>query len=389
MQNEELQQRQGRDGGGAGEVQRPLRFRPGGLLDPRPRGDDPEANLTGASLLGIERSRLVKRRFGLFVSAADRPAFNAFLAKVFESKAREFCEVTLLQEGKPPVEVRIEAVAAASGKECRAVLEDITERKRAEADRLILNKLESTGILAGGMAHDFNNLLTVILLNLELAQTRTPSAGELARLLEEAKKAALMARGLTQQLITFATGGAPVRKPTALSGVIQESVRPALSGSRVRCEFSLAEDLWLAEVDAGQIGQVIRNLVLNAREAMPRAEWSPSGRRMWCWDPTNTLPAAGGLRPGEHRRPGRGHCPERCCRRSLIPISRRSRRGDQKGMGLGLTICHAVIQKHGGAIAVESEGAGNTFDLHLPASGGARRDRRHRELFCHGPGRSW
>ena len=92
----------------------------------------------------------------------------------------------------------------------------------------------------------------------------------MAQLLEEAKKAALTASGLTQQLITFAKGGAPVRKPTRLSGVIQESVGPALSGSKVRCEFSLAEDLWLAEVDAGQIGQVIRNLVLNAREAMPQ-----------------------------------------------------------------------------------------------------------------------
>ena len=79
----------------------------------------------------------------------------------------------------------------------------------------------------------------------------------------------MAARGLTQQLITFAQGGAPVRKPTRLSGVIQESVRPALSGSRVRCAFSLADDLWWVVVDEGQIGQVIRNMVLNAREAMP------------------------------------------------------------------------------------------------------------------------
>ena len=137
-----------------------------------------EANLTSASLLGIDRSRLVQRRFGLFVSAADRPAFAAFLTRVFASKARECCEVTLLREGTIPVEVRIEATVAASGRECRAVLEDITEQKRAEADRLVLNKLESTGILAGGMAHDFNNLLTVILLNLELAHdARAPRRG--------------------------------------------------------------------------------------------------------------------------------------------------------------------------------------------------------------------
>ena len=369
MQNEELQQARDEMEAGLEKYSDLYDFAPVGYLTLDREGTIREANLTSASLLGIERSRLVKRRFGLFVSAADLPAFNAFLTKVFESKAREFCEVTLLKEGKPPVEVRIEAAVAASGRECRAVLTDITEHKRAEEDRLILNKLESTGILAGGIAHDFNNLLTVILLNLELAQTLIPPGEELAHRLEEAKKAALTARGLTQQLITFAKGGAPVRKPTRLSGVIQESVRPALSGSRVRCEFSLAEDLWLAEVDAGQIGQVIRNLVLNAREAMPeggvvsvRAENVVLG--------SHENPS---LPPGDYVRVSiadqGGGIAKEVLPKIFDPYFSTKQRGDQKGMGLGLTICHTVIQKHGGAIAVESElGVGTTFHLHLPAS---------------------
>ena len=180
MQNEELQQARDEMEAGLEKYSDLYDFAPVGYLTLDREGTIREANLTSASLLGIERSRLVKRRFGLCVSAADRPAFNAFLTRVFESQARESCEVTLLKEGKPPVEVRIEAAVAASGRECRAVLEDITERKRAEEDRLILNKLESTGILAGGIAHDFNNLLTVILLNLELAQALTPPGEELA-----------------------------------------------------------------------------------------------------------------------------------------------------------------------------------------------------------------
>src|ERR1035438_5540296 len=121
-------------------------FAPVGYLMLDREGTIREANLTSASLLGIERSRLVNRRFGLCVSAADLPAFNAFLTRVFETKARHFCEVTLPKEGKPPVAVRIEAAVAASGPECPAALDDITEHKRAEEDRLILNKLESTGI---------------------------------------------------------------------------------------------------------------------------------------------------------------------------------------------------------------------------------------------------
>jgi signal transduction histidine kinase len=74
---------------------------------------------------------------------------------------------------------------------------------------------------------------------------------------------------LIQQLVAFSNEGAPVRKPTRLPGVIQDSVRFTASGSRGRCDFALAEDLWLAEVDADQIGLIIRNLVLNGCEAMP------------------------------------------------------------------------------------------------------------------------
>ena len=217
MQNEELQQARDEMEAGLEKYSDLYDFAPVGYLTLDREGTIREANLASASLLGIERSRLVKRRFGLCVSAADRPAFDAFLRRVFESQAKELCEVTLLREGRPPVEVRIEAAVAASGRECRAVLEDITERKRAEEDRLIMNKLESTGILAGGIAHDFNNLLTMILLNLELAQTLIPPGEELAHLLEQAKKAAMTSGGLTQQLHSFATGGAPIRKPTGLS----------------------------------------------------------------------------------------------------------------------------------------------------------------------------
>ena len=269
MQNEELQKARDEMEAGLEKYTDLYDFAPVGYLTLDCEGTILEANLTSANLLGIERSRLVKRRFGLCVSAADLPAFNAFLAKAFESKVRAVCEVTLLKEGKPAIEARIEAVVMASGRECRAVLADITEHKRAELDRLILNNLEATGILVGGIAHDFNNLLTMILLNLELAQTLIPPGAELANLLEQAKQAALTSGGLVQQLLTFASGGAPVRKPTPLPGLIQESVRFAASGSRLRCDFSLAEDIWLADVDAGQIGQVLRNLVLNAREAMP------------------------------------------------------------------------------------------------------------------------
>ncbi len=368
LQNAELQRARQEIEAGLEKYSDLYDFAPVGYVTLDREGAIQEANLAAASLLGLERSRLVKRRLGLFVSEADRSVLTALLARVFESKTRECCEVTLLKEGKSPVEVRIEAVVAASGRECRAMLEDITEHKRAEADRLILNKLESTGILAGGLAHDFNNLLAVIVLNLDLAQTSVPSGEESAQFVEEAKKAAFLARGLTQQLITFALGDAPVRQPTRLSGLIENLVRPALSGSRARCEFSLADDLWWVEADAEQIGQVIRNLVLNAREAMPEGGViSVQARNVTLG--SNKNPS---VPPGDYVRvsvadAGSGIAPE-VLPKVFDPYFSTKRRGDQKGMGLGLAICHTVVQKHGGAITVESAvGRGTTFHVYLPA----------------------
>jgi signal transduction histidine kinase/ActR/RegA family two-component response regulator len=369
MQNEELQKARDEMEAGLEKFTDLYDFAPVGFLTLDREGTIREANLTSANLLGIERARLVNRRLGVCVSAADLPAFNAFLTRVFESKARQSCEMTLPKEGKPPVTVRIEAAVAASGQECRAVLDDITEHKRADEDRLILNTLESTGILAAGIAHDFNNLLTMILLNLELAQTLIPPGEELAHHLEQAKQAGLMATGLTQQLVTFAAGGAPVRKLTRLVELIEASVLLAASGSRLRCDFSLAEDLWPAEVDAIQIGQVIRNLVLNAREAKPTGGAISVRAENVVLGPSENP----SLPPGDYVRVSvtdwGGGIPKEVLPKIFDPYFSTKQRGTQKGMGLGLSICHTVIQKHGGAIAVESEpGVGATFRLHLPAS---------------------
>jgi CheY-like chemotaxis protein len=178
----------------------------------------------------------------------------------------------------------------------------------------------------------------------------------------------LKARALTQQLITFADGGAPVRRTISLMQVIEESTRVALSGSGVGCEFSLADDLWSVSADEGQMGQVIRNMVLNAREAMPRggtifirAENTVLGAH-----DLRSLPAGQYIRLSIEDRGG-GIAKE-VLPKIFDPYFSTKERGQQKGMGLGLTICHTVVKKHGGAIAVESKvGVGTTFHVYLPA----------------------
>ena len=109
-------------------------FAPVGYLTLEPGGNIREANLAGASLLEIERSALVNRRFGFFVSPEDRSVFDAFLQRAFASKVRQRCEVTLKVAGRPPVAVGLKAIVFKSGRACRVTLTDITERKWTEQE---------------------------------------------------------------------------------------------------------------------------------------------------------------------------------------------------------------------------------------------------------------
>ena len=342
-------------------------FAPVGYLTLDPAGSIREANLTASKMLKTTRSTLIGRRFAQFIIAADVPAFDIFRQKLFADKLRHSGEVTLMVAGGTPLPVQLEGITFEAGQACRITLTDITALKQAEAGRLILNKLESTGILAGGIAHDFNNLLTVMLLNIEMAQLANPVAGEQDGYLEEAKKSGFLARDLTAQLVTFSDGGAPIRRPIILAELIKKSSQPALSSFSVRCNFFLAEDLALVEVDAGQIGQVIRNVVLNACEATP-----PNGSiAVRAQNVSLSAEEQAPLPAGEYVRmsitdPGPGISKE-VLPKIFDPYFSTKQRGTQKGMGLGLTICHSVLQKHKGAITVESAvGTGTTFHIYLP-----------------------
>jgi len=243
---------------------------------------------------------------------------------------------------------------------------DLSERKQAEEDRLVLSKLESTGILAGGIAHDFNNLLAVIVLNLDLAQLIGGAGAAVNQRLHEAKKATLAAQHLTQQLITFARGGSNLRRATDLGPLLHESAQLALSGSNVKCDVVLAPDLRPVKVDPGQLGQVVRNLIINAREAMP-------GGGTVTVHANNVLLATAEIQDlpaGDYVQvtvsdTGQG-IPGHVLPKIFDPYFSTKDRGVQKGMGLGLTICHSIIQQHQGIITAESSGTGTTFQFYLP-----------------------
>jgi signal transduction histidine kinase len=242
---------------------------------------------------------------------------------------------------------------------------ELTERKRMEEELLRVQKLESIGVLAGGIAHDFNNLLTAILGNISLTKMYANPEDKGYKRLTEAEKACLRARGLTQQLLTFSKGGAPIKKVAFIRGLIRDSASFALIGSNVRCEFSISGDLWPVEVDEGQISQVINNMVINADQAMleegvirVRAENVNVGLR-------NGLP----LKEGRYVKitiedNGIG-IPEE----HLVKIFDPYFTTKQKGNGLGLATAYSIIKGHNGYIEVESEvGVGTKFYVYLPAS---------------------
>lgn len=248
-----------------------------------------------------------------------------------------------------------------------AIVEDMSERRRVEEERMRMQKLESLGLLAGGLAHDFNNILTAVLGNISIARQSAPTGSDIRDALQDAERAALRARDLTHQLLTFAKGGVPIKKRHDLAALVREAASFTVRGSASRCVYELAPDTWRAEVDAGQITQAVQNLIINADQAMPNGG-------------TITLRTFNRvLKAGEvaHLPAGRYVEIQVSDTGVGIPDHVRSRIFDPyfttktKGSGLGLTMCFSILQKHGGHIGVESTtGVGTTFTLLIPASEG-------------------
>jgi two-component system, cell cycle sensor histidine kinase and response regulator CckA len=388
MQNEELEQARQETAAALKKLTDLYDFAPVAYLTLDRTGVILEANLCCAALFGVERATLVGKSFTAFVAEEKRTAFEEFSSLVFSTRSRKRCELPLALEGRATLEVELEAAAAENGHECRVALMDLTERHRLAEDRLIRSKLESTGVLASGIAHDFNNLLMSVVLNLDLAAELADGDGELVQCLEGAKQTALKGRSLTNQLLTFSKGGTLFCRLTALPKLIGESARAVLGASHVDWKISHSPDVWPVMIDEGQFAQVLRNLLLNASEAMPDGGVVTIAAENLVRESTESpsLPAGNYVRVSVIDQ-GVGIEPANLPR-IFDPYFSTKRRGDQKGVGLGLTICHAIVQKHGGALTVRSApGEGSTFDVYLRAgpTGGDEEiaGSHHRDLPLH------
>ncbi|WP_456431706.1 PAS domain-containing protein [Thermosulfuriphilus sp.] len=242
------------------------------------------------------------------------------------------------------------------------VFRDITEKKRIEEELARAERLEALGILSGGIAHDFNNILTALAGNLSLAALKIPEGSPAQDYLKGALKALDQAKGLTTQLQTFSQGGLPLKKAVSIDELLRETVVFTLRGSNVSPEFDLAPDLFPAEVDPGQIHQVIQNIVINADQAMPH------GGRLRIRAENYISDGEEGLTAGPYIKltfedEGVG-IPENIIDRIFDPYFSTK----QKGSGLGLASAYSIVKRHGGTITVESTlGHGSVFTVYLPA----------------------
>ena len=257
------------------------------------------------------------------------------------------------------LERRVQERTAELRKSTEQLRAEIAQREQTEEELLRSRKLESLGVLAGGIAHDFNNFLTVVQGNIEVAKTQLTAAEPAQEYLKQAANACQRAKFLASQLLTFAKGGAPVRRVVSVAQLVTDAVQLAQTGSSLRIEVNIEEGLWSAQVDPGQIGQVLHNILINAREAMP-------GGRGFIEVRAENLGVVGNPDPRVRisiRDYGRGIPPD-VLPRIFDPYFTTKPGGN----GLGLATAYAIVAKHGGHISVESRpGAGSVFTFDLPA----------------------
>jgi len=246
------------------------------------------------------------------------------------------------------------------------LISDITESKKLLEERQKTQKLEAIGVLAGGIAHDFNNILAAIMGNINLALFDTELKDKTKEFLARAEKASLRAKDLTQQLLTFAKGGEPVKEVSSLDDIIKDSANFVLHGDNIACQYDIPEDLWNVNIDKGQMSQVIQNIILNASHAMPE------GGIITVTGENIASVSAEGLPISKVGRfvkislhdSGIG-IPADLMEKIFEPYFSTK----HEGSGLGLAVTQSIINKHNGHIlAKSSPGFGTTFTIYLPAS---------------------
>ncbi len=245
----------------------------------------------------------------------------------------------------------------------QSILRDITERKKLVENTIKMQKLESIGVLAGGIAHDFNNLLTGVFGFIELARMNCGNKEKCSEYTESAMKSLERAKALTYQLLTFSKGGTPVVKTEKIDDMLKDVPLFALSGSNCSAVFHFEKDLSSVRIDKNQISQVIENIVINARHAMPGGGEINISAQNCDINGSHQVLTAGRYVIIKIKDAGTGIDPK-IISRIFDPFFTTK----QTGSGLGLATAYSIIKKHQGFIDVESvPGKGSEFHIYLPS----------------------
>jgi len=326
------------------------------------------ANPRATEIMGLSEGEPGERLFASFLHEDDRQLLSQCTqdagANVCNGDGK-VCRIAGSEARPGWVEIKSVAIDWNGVPATLHFMQDVTNKRRLEEESLRAQKLESLGLLAGGIAHDFNNILTAILGNISLYKTSLESLDKAASNLSDAEYACKRAQGLTQQLLTFSKGGAPIKKTSSVIGVIEESSRFAFRGSNVGASIDIPGDLWPAEVDAAQISQVMQNLVINAVQAMPEGGTIlVTAENLHLVQP-NGLP----LPRGDYVRiavqdSGEG-IPEDVLPHIFDPYFTTK----SNGTGLGLATAHSIVKNHGGLITVDTKpDSGSCFSVYIPAT---------------------
>jgi PAS domain S-box-containing protein len=335
-----------------------------------PKGKFIEVNPAMVSIFGYDSKEELYRinASDLYQNPADRILFNEKMYKTEFIKNEEL----IAKKKNGTIFVASETSVAIKNPKGEiiyfdGIVEDITERKKLQQELIKHKKLESVGILAGGIAHDFNNLLTAIIGNISMVKATFKPEDKYFRMLNSAEKATVQAADLTRKLITFSKGGWLNRKRSPLSKVIRLAMSKLDGLDQITFNIDLPVDLHEVNGDEDYLVQVFYNLFQNAWEAMNTKKIIAINAENIYISSEDKVP----LPNGEYVKvkvidEGRGISKEHLGY-VFDPYFTTKGLGAQKGMGLGLSICHSIINKHDGHISVESEvGRGTVISLYLP-----------------------
>jgi two-component system cell cycle sensor histidine kinase/response regulator CckA len=331
-----------------------------------------DANKEACEIHGFDKDALVGANIELLDTNKNKSLFKERIERILNGESLLFEAQHYRKDGsKVSLEVTANAIETDGNVLIQSFLRDITEKKKLQEQLLQSQKLESIGALAGGVAHNFNNILTAILGNAELLQEHSDIDNIFKKRVNSIESSAKKAGMLVAKLLSFARRDIYEIIPLNLNDIINETLLfEGVLGKKIRINADLQDNISTIEGDRNQLEQVIMNLVVNARDAMPDGGLIAIKTSEINAEDQHDFPAY--IPPGRYvlltiSDTGCG-IPKEITIRIFEPFFTTKERG--KGTGLGLATVYGIIKEHKGHITVKSEaGKGTTFEVYLPVSG--------------------